>query len=106
MAEWAVCNSSAHHPSFFASFSAVRHGDGWTFATATRRFAAETGMTFGRWRQQLRLLIALERLGEGRPVTEVALDVGYEDTSAFIAVFKAAFGTTPSRYFAQGSSTA
>lgn len=77
---------------------------GMTPRTATRRFAVETGMTFGRWRQQLRLLIALERLGEGRSVTEVALDIGYEDTSAFIAVFKRAFGTTPSRYFAQGSS--
>lgn len=70
-----------------------------TVRTAARRFVAETGMPFGRWRQQLRLLAALERLGAGESVTSVALDVGYEDVSAFIAAFKAAMGETPARYF-------
>ena len=31
---------------------------------------------------------------------EIALDLGYESTSAFIAMFKRTMGTTPSRYFA------
>lgn len=57
-------------------------------------------MTFGRWRQQLRLLHALRLLAAGRPVTAVALEVGYDSPSAFIAMFRAALGTTPSRYFA------
>jgi AraC-like DNA-binding protein len=72
---------------------------GMTERTAARRFVAETGMTFGRWRQQLRLLTALERLGAGESVTIVALEVGYEDVSSFIAAFKAAMGETPARYF-------
>ncbi|MGH8109173.1 MAG: helix-turn-helix domain-containing protein [Arenimonas sp.] len=41
----------------------------------------------------------MERLGTGQSVMSVALDVGYTDVSSFIAVFKAALGQTPARYF-------
>lgn len=68
--------------------------------TLVRRFLAETGMSFRQWQRQVRLLAALERLAQGEPVTTVALDVGYASTSAFIATFRSALGTTPSRYFA------
>ena len=56
-------------------------------------------MTFGRWRQQVRLLRALRLLAEGASVTAAALDVGYDSTSAFIAMFKRTLGKTPRRYF-------
>lgn len=72
---------------------------GVTGRTAARLFVRETGLTFGQWRQQLRLLAALERLAGGASVTQVALEVGYNDVSSFIAVFKDAFGETPARYF-------
>jgi len=49
----------------------------------------------------LRLLSALERLAQGRPVTDVALDVGYDSPSAFISTFRQSLGTTPRRYFAK-----
>jgi AraC-like DNA-binding protein/mannose-6-phosphate isomerase-like protein (cupin superfamily) len=68
--------------------------------TLERLFQNETGMTFGKWRQQLRLLQAMRLLAQGRPVTVVALDVGYDSPSAFIAMFKRTLGTTPRRYFA------
>jgi len=67
--------------------------------TAARRFVAQTGMTPGRWRKQLRLFVALERLGAGESVSRVAFAVGYRDVSSFIAVFRAALGVTPARYF-------
>ncbi|MBM9616888.1 helix-turn-helix transcriptional regulator [Desulfobulbus rhabdoformis] len=67
--------------------------------TAARLFAKETGMTFGQWRQQLRLLCAMEFLGTGESVTHAAFEVGYHDVSAFIVAFKKAFGTTPANYF-------
>jgi AraC-like DNA-binding protein len=70
--------------------------------TLERLFRKETGMTFGKWRQQLRLLHALRELAAGKPVTSVALEVGYESPSAFIAMFRRTLGTTPSRYFAAG----
>ena len=72
---------------------------GVTARTAARLFVKETGQTFGQWRQQLRLLVALEHLGAGESVTQVALGVGYNDVSSFIAVFRDAFGDTPARYF-------
>lgn len=68
--------------------------------TLMRRFRQETGVTLGQWRQQARLLRALEILCRGGSVTEAALAVGYESTSAFIGSFRSAFGATPTRYLA------
>ena len=66
--------------------------------TLARLFQAETGMSFGRWRQRRRLLAALERLAAGEPVTGVALDLGYASPSAFIAMFRRTLGAPPTRY--------
>src|SRR5215467_6073988 len=63
-----------------------------------RRFQSETGLSFGAWRQQARVLEAMGRLGSGAPVTQVALDLGYESVSAFSAMFRRAAGTSPSHY--------
>jgi AraC-like DNA-binding protein len=67
--------------------------------TIERLFVASTGMTFGRWRQQLRLMHAMRLLGSGAKVTHAALEAGYSTSSAFIAAFRKTLGTTPSRYF-------
>nr|WP_226093502.1 AraC family transcriptional regulator [Dickeya oryzae]MCA6992346.1 AraC family transcriptional regulator [Dickeya oryzae] len=69
--------------------------------TLTRRFHAETGFSFSEWRQRVRLLRALELLAAGKPVTAVALGLGYDNVSAFIALFRRVFGTTPGRYKTQ-----
>lgn len=66
--------------------------------TAQRLFAAETGMSFARWRQRLRLLSAVERLGRGGSVTDAAFDVGYASVSAFVSAFAREFGVTPGRF--------
>src|SRR6202795_157581 len=50
--------------------------------TIERVFHAETKMTFGKWRQQLRLLHALELLASGEKVTAAALDAGYSRSSS------------------------
>jgi AraC-like DNA-binding protein len=71
--------------------------------TLARLFVRETGLGFSHWRQQARLLHALERLAAGEPVTAVALDLGYESPSAFIAMFRSRLGATPGRYFADGA---
>lgn len=66
--------------------------------TLIRHFQKQTGLTFRQWRQQARLLAALERLAAGQAVTSVALEVGYESPSAFVAMFREAFGVTPGKY--------
>ena len=55
-------------------------------------------MTFGKWRQQLRLLRAMELLASGEKVTAAAAEAGYNSTSAFISMFRKQLGTTPTRY--------
>jgi AraC-like DNA-binding protein len=37
-------------------------------------------------------------LATGQPVTTIALDLGYDNVSAFIAMFKRVMGVTPGRY--------
>ena len=58
----------------------------------------ETGLSFAAWRQQARVLEAMGRLGGGAPVTQVALDLGYDSVSAFSAMFRRACGASPSDY--------
>jgi len=72
---------------------------GATNRTIARLFKAETGMSFGQWRQQIRILEALKRLGMNEPVTTVAIEMGYDSTSAFIVMFKKILGQTPGKYF-------
>ncbi len=67
--------------------------------TLKRLMVQETGLSFRRWRRQLHLVIALRGLAGGATVQQVAGDLGYESTTAFIVMFKKALGTTPTRYF-------
>jgi AraC-like DNA-binding protein len=64
-----------------------------------RLFQQEVGMTFGKWRQQLRLMQGMRLLAEGAKVTHAALESGYTTPSAFISMFRKALGTTPTSYF-------
>jgi AraC-like DNA-binding protein/quercetin dioxygenase-like cupin family protein len=67
--------------------------------TLERLFQENVGMTFGKWRQQLRLMQAMRLLAEGAKVTHAALEAGYSTPSAFISMFRKALGTTPTLYF-------
>jgi AraC-like DNA-binding protein len=71
---------------------------GATKRTIQRVFLEQTGMTFARWRQQLRLLHGLERLAHGDKVSSAALAAGYRSASAFISVFQKQLAATPIRY--------
>lgn len=64
-----------------------------------RLFQKEAGMTFAKWRQQLRLMQGMRLLAEGAKVTHAALESGYSTPSAFIFMFRKALGTTPTTYF-------
>jgi AraC-like DNA-binding protein/quercetin dioxygenase-like cupin family protein len=67
--------------------------------TVERLFQRDAGMTFGKWRQQLRLTRAMQLLAEGSKVTHAALEAGYNTPSAFISMFRKTLGTTPASYF-------
>jgi AraC-like DNA-binding protein len=67
--------------------------------TLHRHFQRETGLTFGRWRQQARLLRALELLAQGERILDIALEVGYRSPTAFSTMFQRQFGCSPSAFF-------
>jgi AraC-like DNA-binding protein len=93
-ADWLRGNKG--HP---ASLERIARKVGASKRTLERLFQRETGMSFGVWRQQLRLMQALELLAAGESVTQVALAVGYESTSAFVSRFRQVLGTTPGKYY-------
>ena len=68
--------------------------------TLARRFRTATGYSLGQWRQQARLLAAVRMLAAGRPVTLIAVELGYDSPSAFSAMFRRELGVAPSKYFA------
>lgn len=63
--------------------------------TILRIFRKETGMTYQQWRQQWRLLKAIELLASGETITAVAFELEFASDSAFIAFFKKMTGYTP-----------
>ncbi|WP_431017183.1 AraC family transcriptional regulator [Bradyrhizobium pachyrhizi] len=66
----------------------------------SRLMHRETGLSFGRWRRQLHLIVALRELSAGATVQEVSGALGYESVTAFITMFKKALGKPPGKYFA------
>jgi AraC-like DNA-binding protein/quercetin dioxygenase-like cupin family protein len=96
-----VARQLQENPADARPLDVLAKGTGASKRTLERLFVRDTDLSFARWRQQLRLLHAVRLLAEGRPVTAVALDVGYESPSAFIAMFKASLGCTPGQYFAR-----
>lgn len=58
-----------------------------------RMVRRETGMTFGQWRQQLQIIIALQQLSAGVSVQRTAEILGYESVSSFIGMFRKALGS-------------
>ncbi|MGP1615077.1 MAG: AraC family transcriptional regulator [Pollutimonas bauzanensis] len=67
--------------------------------TLGRILLRETGMSFGRWRQQLHIVLALKWLSQGMSVQSVAADLGYQSSGSFVTMFKKALGKSPGRYF-------
>ncbi|HEY0466935.1 MAG TPA: helix-turn-helix transcriptional regulator [Polyangiaceae bacterium] len=74
---------------------------GMSARTLLRLITRETGMSFGRWRQQLGLMLAVKWLGGGASIQEVAANLGYESVPSFITMFRRALGTSPGRYMAE-----
>ncbi|WP_269504391.1 AraC family transcriptional regulator [Burkholderia sp. IMCC1007] len=77
----------------WASFGAM------SSRTLRRLTLAETGLSFGRWRQQVKLMHGLDMLARGISVAEISDVLGYASPSNFIAMFRKVLGDSPARYF-------
>ena len=91
----AVCAALDADPADNRTLAAFGAATGVGERTLSRLFRAELGMTFPQWRTQLRLHHALRLLAEGMAVTTVAHRCGWASASAFVDVFRRAFGHTP-----------
>ncbi|WP_258397437.1 AraC family transcriptional regulator [Paraburkholderia unamae] len=101
--------SDNHRLQQIASSLLDNPGDRSTIAEWGRRYAmsertlarlvlSETGMTFGRWRERLHIIIALQRLSAGASVHAVSLELGYEGPNSFITMFKKTMGQSPGKF--------
>ena len=85
-------------PGSEASFADLARDVGASLRTLQRLFLAQTTLSLEAWRGRARMQQAVVSLSNGAPVTEAALDAGYQSPSAFIAAFKKAFGVTPAKW--------
>lgn len=92
----ALCARLLDDPGDGADLAAHARALGVAERTFARRFVAQTGLSFGRWRARARVLDATRRLADGESVTSVALSMGYDSPSAFGAMFRRATGVVPS----------
>lgn len=97
-----VCEAILARPDLTLTLEQWGDRAGASARTLTRLFLAETGMTYGAWLRQARLSAAIARLAQGASVVRVADQLGYRSASAFIAMFRRALGSTPSRYTPRG----
>jgi AraC-like DNA-binding protein/quercetin dioxygenase-like cupin family protein len=76
---------------------------GTSARTLSRRFAAETRLSFKAWCQRARIAAAIERLTSGRhgSIKQLASDLGYASVPAFSFAFRQVTGRSPTEFAAQ-----
>jgi AraC-like DNA-binding protein len=74
---------------------------GMSERSLNRHFRQEIGMSLGRWRQQMRIILAIQMLSQKKSVKFIADELGYEDASSFVTMFRKILGTSPARYMTQ-----
>ncbi len=81
------------------NFADVAHQMGMSQRTLNRRFKMATGMSPGRYLQQLRLEQARELLRDSNlPIAEIAIAVGYQDIGYFSTLFREHMAQSPTAY--------
>ncbi|HWX02600.1 helix-turn-helix transcriptional regulator [Collimonas sp.] len=96
----AICQALIEAPDSGMTLAAWADRAGASERTLARLFEKDLGMTFGQWRQQVRLAHAAPMIARGMPLSLVAAELGYASQSAFSAMFKKTFGQSPSTFFA------
>jgi AraC-like DNA-binding protein/quercetin dioxygenase-like cupin family protein len=77
---------------------------GTSVRTLSRRFAAETELSFKSWCQRARIASAIERLSTDSAVSikQLAAELGYASVPAFSHAFRRITGKTPTEFSRQG----
>lgn len=96
-----LAEALANDPADRANMDVWARRAGVSVRTLDRLLRRQTGMSFGRWRQQAHIIFALERLAKGAAVKTVAAELGYESAGSFVTMFRKALGAPPARYIAE-----
>ncbi|WGS48480.1 helix-turn-helix transcriptional regulator [Paraburkholderia sp. D15] len=99
----ALCEAVLADPTHGESLEQWASSVGASTRTIARLFRQELGVSFSQWRQQAILARAIPLLSQGRPLSHVALELGYQSQSAFSAMFRRAFGESPRAFIERGS---
>jgi AraC-like DNA-binding protein len=68
-----------------------------------RHFRSQTGLPYAQWKRAVIAQHALQLVAAGHKVSSVALDVGYQSVSAFIAMFRRQYGEPPRQFLVDNS---
>ncbi len=71
---------------------------GASLRTMQRIFSEEVGMPLSRWRNQVKMVHAVQHLASRKSITDISLELGFESTSAFIYSFRQYFGVSPGQF--------
>ena len=93
-----IASALTENPSDRRTLAEWAHRVALSESSLARLVVKETGLTFGRWRQQLHLIVAIRELASGASVQQVSADLGYESVTAFITMFRKALGKPPAKY--------
>lgn len=85
-------------PSDMQSINFWAKSAGMSRRTFTRAFKSETGLSFSAWRRRIKISAAIRDLENGRSVADIAFYLGYQNPSAFNALFKKQYGMSPSEF--------
>lgn len=86
------------NPANTASFDKLAKMAGSSRRTLSRLFLADTGMTFVRWRNHLRIVTAIDKLVRHVPIAQIAIELGFNSQSSFTTMFTRTMGEPPGRY--------
>ena len=90
-------------PSAAASLDQLAVRAGMSRRSFARHFRSQTGLPFARWKRAVIAQHALELVAAGHKVSSVAVDLGYESVSAFIAMFRRQYGESPRQFLIEHS---
>ena len=93
-----IARALAQDPANRATMASWAHHVAMSERSLSRLVKGETGLTFGQWRKQWQIIVALQSLAEGLSVQRTAEALGYESVSSFISMFRKTLGTSPARY--------
>lgn len=93
-----LCQYLLQHPQDERSLEEWSEQVGASPRTLMRLFKKELGIGFSLWKEQLKVMHAVQLLVEGKSLSYIASHLGYATQSAFSVMFKRVTGMTPTQY--------